>query len=119
MWSNTEAVKHGRPGAKNRRLKMASGDAKYLTGRVMSTGAALDVELPFTPKVVKLINASRVQAKHFSGDDAASAFKTTAAGATTIITADGITLGDRAFTIGADADINNATPEVIRWEAYQ
>ena len=98
---------------------MASGDAKYVNGRVMSTGAALVVNLPFTPKVVKLINASRVGAKHFSGDADASAFKEAAAGGTTIITSDGITLGSRQFTIGADADINNSTAEVIHYEAYQ
>lgn len=89
--------------------------AECVAGTVTGTGAALDVEdLPFDPAAVFLVNATGPFALHSPSMPDDSALKVTSDAA--FITSDGITLGNKKFTIGADSDIN-VDDETIHWMA--
>jgi len=109
---------------------MASGD-KYgmVTGKVTATGAALQVELPFTPRKVEVFNIDNdVSLEWRYPMPNAAGVKVVAAGTQAYITADGITPTEayvldhatdkRGFIIGALADINDTTTEELYWVAY-
>lgn len=109
----------------------------FTTGTVEGTGAAINVQLGFTPSKVVIYNIDDAGALSpsltwVSGMAAASGWKTLSIadnGTTTkksseYITADGISAyagtaaGDSAgFTIGADADLN-VSAETIVYEAF-
>jgi len=109
---------------------MASGD-KYgmVTGKVKATGAALQVEIPFTPRKVFVFNLTTAASLEWTYPmpDAAGVKRVTA-GNQTYVTADGITPTEayvldhatdkRGFKIGALADINDTTTEFLIWAAW-
>lgn len=93
-------------------------------GTVTGTGAALNVELGFSPKYVKVVNVTDPTVfEWFEGMADASAIKTTDAVAMTAISTNGITpyagstTASKGFTIGADADLN-ASGETLHYIAY-
>lgn len=98
---------------------MASGYALIHNGAVNSTNAALKVTCGFKPRsvILKVANGAEAFWNELMGDDAA--FKRTAAGAGSKVSADGITQESDGFTIGADADFNPSTSAVIYYEAKQ
>jgi hypothetical protein len=93
-------------------------------GTVEGTGSAINIELGFTPAIVRVFNIDGdVNLFWNASMPAASGMKTVAAGTTAHITTNGISTyaGVEAttglgFTIGADADVN-ASAETICWEA--
>lgn len=102
-------------------LHMLKHSAECFSGSVEGTGAALEVELPFDPAVVLLINRSApalaIKTPGMAGDDC---LKQITAGTLSYITANGVTLSiadGKGFTIGSDADINTAA-EVIEYVAW-
>lgn len=93
------------------------------TGSVVGTGASIEVQLDFQPRVIELYNVTGlVTAVWVEGMADASAIKRVTAGDMTVVTTLGVTPGIAAsefgFTIGADTDINVAA-ELIRWVAHE
>jgi len=85
---------------------------RYLTD---ATAAAIVVTTGFKPRVVRVYNVtSRDMMEWFEGMAAASAIKTVAAGARTLITSNGITVSANGFTIGLDTDVN-VINEQLSW----
>jgi len=106
-----------------------SGAARTKAGAVAGTGAAIEVEVGFTPKHVKLVRdvsgTSHCSMEAFASMLAASGYKITDDGAGVVtarmVTSNGITFGtDPAgkFTIGADTDMNISGVQ-IRWIATE
>lgn len=99
---------------------------RYASGEVVSTNADLEVRsLGFKPKKVKVTNKTTFYAlEHVEGLADASAFEVTDAGAKTLETSDCITLldadsaGNPGFQVGARANVNDTTTEVLLWEAW-
>lgn len=94
------------------------------TGTVEGTGAAINVELGFTPVYVKVVNwDDPTSMEWWTGMGAAAGAKTTDAVAFTKATSNGIsayagvqaTTG-KGFTIGADTDLN-VEDETLFWIA--
>lgn len=109
---------------------MASGDKYGLqTGKVLGTGAAIEVALPFTPRAVKLFNKDGLVSLEWAypmPNDSGWKMVQGAPPVHSFITSDGITPlyeteldsgNTRGFQIGADADVN-ATDEEIYFEAW-
>lgn len=110
---------------------MGSGTARTKSGVVAGTGAAIEVEVGFTPRKVKLIRAaSGAPATHCSVEaydsmPAASGHKITDDGAGTL-TAKLVTTGlvtfaaspSGKFSIGTDADINISGVSIY-WHATE
>jgi hypothetical protein len=106
-----------------------SGTARTKSGVVTGTGAAIEVEVGFTPKHITLVRAAsagthcRVEA--YASMPAASGFKETDDGAGTL-TAQLVTTGlvtfevspSGKFSIGTDADINIAGVDIY-WNATE
>ena len=89
------------------------------TGRILDTGtvAAMVLTLGFKPRFVRVINNTSADTEEWvEGMAAASAMKRVAAGTTSLITSNGITVSDTGFTIGLDTDIL-VTSEQITWIA--
>jgi|ERR1035437_916334 hypothetical protein len=89
------------------------------TGRYLTdaTAAAIVITLGFTPRYVRVVNVTSLDAEEwFEGMAAASAVKAVAAGTTTLITSNGITVSGNIFTIGLDTDVN-VINEQISWLA--
>lgn len=105
----------------------SSVGAKFRTGQVVATGANLDVRTPgFLPAKVRLVNLTTFYAlEHYKGFADASALEVTNAGAMTLETSDCITLlapdanGNPGFRVGARANVNDTTTELLRWEAVE
>ncbi len=103
-------------------------NAQVATGTVEGTGAALNIELGFTPKAVRIDNVDGL-VQLFWNDDMpdASGIKQITAGTLSWITSNGVTpyAGSdtpgseetEGFTIGADADVN-VSAETIYWTAW-
>lgn len=100
--------------------------ARYATGKVIATGALLSVRVvDFKPKKVVLKNETSLAmlAWHEGMDDGAG-WKTVEAGTRTLEATTGITPLDATsteppgFSVGAEADINDAAGEVVQWEAW-
>lgn len=96
---------------------------RMATGRILDTGtvAAMDVDLGFKPRYVKVVNVDGLaMMEWFEGMANASAVKTVDSGsnATDIVklTSNGITVTDFGFTIGLDTDVV-VTSEQISWLA--
>lgn len=98
---------------------------QFKTGTVEGTGSAINVELGFTPKYVKIINIDGDCFGDWTEDmPDASVMKTIAAGTTAHATTNGITpyagssgANAKGFTIGADTDLN-VSAETITWVAW-
>lgn len=91
------------------------------TGRILDTGtvAAYTITCGFKPRYVRVLNnTSGDQEEWMEGMADASAMKKVAAGTTSLITSNGITVSERGFTIGLDTDIN-VTSEQITWMAME
>lgn len=101
--------------------------SRYETGTVVATNAALPIRtLQFKPRKVKLVNETSLYTLEWSyGMADASAFEITNAGAKTLETSDCITPldpdsdGNPGFQVGARANVNDTTTEVLRWEAWE
>ena len=101
--------------------------ARYKAGRVVSTNAALPIRTTgFKPARVKVTNETTLYSLEWmKGMADASAFEVTNAGAKTLETSDCITPldadsdGNPGFQIGARANVNDTTTEVLRWEAWE
>lgn len=92
---------------------MASGSHKKV-GSFIGTGVAKDIPLDFTPRYVKVVNLTDMSsAEKFAESDVATkegGLSTSALGAVAALTAaQGITLGERKFTVGTDNACNGAT----------
>lgn len=92
-------------------------------GSVTGTGAAIEVQLDFQPRLIEVYNVTApASGVWMEGMADASAFKRVTAGDATLITSNGITPGidgsEFGFTIGTDADLNTAA-ELIRWVAHE
>lgn len=97
----------------------------FKTGTVEGTGAAINLELGFTPSYVQLINidgdASLVWTDTMTDGEG---YKTVAAGTNAQIATGGITpyagaegSASVGITIGTDADVN-ASAETLHWVAW-
>ena len=97
----------------------------FAKGTVEGTGSAINVELGFTPSVVRLINIDGDATLDWTDDmPDDEGYKFVAAGTNAQIGSGGITpyagtvAGDEAgFTIGTDSDVN-ASAETIIWMAW-
>lgn len=99
---------------------------RYRTGRVTATNAAITIRtLGFKPIKVRIVNLTTFyQLEHIKGMAAASALEVTNAGAMTLETSDCITLldasaGNPGFSVGARANVNDTTTEILVWEAWE
>lgn len=98
---------------------MGSPASNVHCGFIMSTGAAINIDtVGFRPKAVILNNASGISAHWQKGMADASAYKRIANGTGSLVSVNGITPRAGGFTIGADAAINNATPERIDYMVF-
>lgn len=99
---------------------MASGGTRIMTGRVVGTGAALNVRVVgFRPKKVELVNQSSSDKLTWTDKMAdAAGHKQVAAGTSSFITSNGVTPLSNGFTIGADTDVNVDT-EPVYWVAHE
>lgn len=100
----------------------SNGIVNYATGKFTGAGAAVDVNLGFTPRMVRVINATdRLTDEKYAGMAAGEVIHTVAAGTRTLDTgghiafADPETDGFRGFSIIADVAIN---AKVLYWEAF-
>lgn len=93
-------------------------------GSVMGTGALIEVQLDFKPRVIELYNVTApASAVWVEGMADASMFLRVTAGDATVPTSNAITPGLAngsafGFRIGTNADINTAA-EQIRWVAHE
>ena len=88
-------------------------------GRFLDTGTVADTTITcgFKPRYVRIMNVtSRDSEEWFEGMDADSAVKSVAAGTSTLITTNGITVSANGFSIGLDTDIL-VTSEQLSWLA--
>jgi len=100
--------------------------ASYKTGSVVATGADLTIRVvDFKPRKIVVTNeTSLAEIEWHEGMDDGAAWKTVAAGTRTLEATTGITPEDGTsalppgFTIGAEADINDTTTEILQWEAW-
>ena len=98
---------------------------QIITGTATGTGAALNVEVGFTPSRVEIINETDPGYYVWTSDMAdAEMQKTIGDGTTTFETSDGISAyagasgaTGKGFTIGADSDMNAAS-DVLHWTAF-
>lgn len=101
--------------------------SRYSTETVVATNASLPIRtLQFKPRKVRVVNETTLYTLEWSeGMADASAFEITNAGAKTLETSDCITpldpdsAGNPGFQIGARANVNDTTTEVLRWEAWE
>jgi hypothetical protein len=92
---------------------------EMVTGSVASTGAGIDVVTPFDPAAVFLFNRTGLawsvsSPSMTSGDGLVSITN----GDMTFEVAGVITLGEKKFTIGTNADLNPVGAEVIHYGAF-
>jgi hypothetical protein len=98
-----------------------------MTGTVVATNAVLPVRtVGYKPRKVRIVNQTTLYTVEWSeGMADASAFEITNAGAKTLETSDLITpldpdsSGNPGFSIGARANVNDTTTEVLRWETWE
>lgn len=97
----------------------------YQSGTVEGTGAAINIELGFSPSYVRILNIDGIAvAEWIWGMADASAMKQVTAGTISHPTSNGISPYTGAagqtpvgFTIGADADVN-VSGETLFWVAW-
>jgi hypothetical protein len=111
---------------------MGSGTARTKTGLVTGTGAAIEVEVGFTPKHVKLVRkvsgTSQCSMEYFDSMPAGYGNKLTSDGGgppqvitSGVVTTGGVTIEESPsgkFTIGTDSDINVNTVDIF-WFASE
>ncbi len=110
----------------------SSVGSRIVTGRYVCVNTTdMDIELPFTPSRVTLINdTSLYQVMWQEAMDPDSGFETTDTGTTSLETSDLITAHlkfntddssptIRGFTLGQRTNVNDAADEVIHWVAYE
>lgn len=95
---------------------MASGTHKKV-GTFIGTGVAKEISLDFTPRWVRLVNLTDLEsAEKYADSDVATkegGVSIDATGAMTALTAaQGITLGERKFTVGTDNSVNGAADHI-------
>lgn len=84
----------------------SQGMANVATGSFTGAGAAVDVDLGFVPRYVKLINVTdRTTYELVEGMAATTTLKAVAVGTMTADTASEIVLTDNGFTIAATAAV--------------
>ena len=98
-----------------------NGVCNYATGKFTGAGAEVDVTVGFTPRIVRVVNATdRITDEKYAQMGATEVIHTVATGVRTldtnslIVFADPLTDGFRGFTIAAAAAIS---AKVIYWEA--
>jgi hypothetical protein len=101
---------------------------RYITGTIIATNAALDIrKVGFQPRKIKVFNKTTIAMMEWNDQMDAAGLeweKTVSAGTRTLEVTNGITLlaGDSSnppgFSIGAAADINDTTTEILVWEAW-
>jgi len=99
----------------------ADGIVNHAFGKFTGAGAAVDVPLGFTPRIVRVVNATdRITDEKYVGMASTEVIHTVATGVRTLDTGSLITFKDplvdgmRGFAIAAAAAIN---AKVIYWEA--
>lgn len=97
---------------------MGSPGTQVAVGAVRSTNALLNVRtVGYRPRVVVLhVDGDEAYWQEGMADD--SMYKRVAAGTGTLATTNAITPLSDGFSIGADADINPATADDIRFTCY-
>lgn len=91
----------------------------HAIGRFLDTGtvAATEITVGFKPRYVRVQNVtSRDSMEWFEGMTNGHGLKTVAAGTRTLVTSNGISVGEKTFTIGLDTDVL-VTSEQISWVA--
>lgn len=99
---------------------MASPSLGNKTGVYVGTGVEFDIALNFTPSEIKIISSAD-NSESFKTDKMGNSnfqLLDIAAGTVTVLTANGITLGTRKFTIGTDPDINGVG-NYYYWIAFE
>jgi len=91
---------------------MASGSHKKV-GSFIGTGAAKEIPLDFTPRYVRLLNLTDLaSAEKYAESDLATkeggVKRITAGDMAALTAAEGVTLGERKFTVGTDAVCNGS-----------
>jgi hypothetical protein len=100
----------------------ADGVVNHAYGKFTGAGAVVDVSLGFTPRIVRVVNATdRITDEKYAGMAATEVIHTIAAGTRTLDTGSLVTFYDpavsgttRGFSIAAAAAIS---AKVIYWEA--
>lgn len=95
---------------------MASGQRTFV-GAYVGTGSALSIEkIGWMPKYVRCFNVDDASImEHFEGMADASCTKQKA-GTTSVVNSAAITLTDKGFDVGTDADLNTSG-ETVRFLA--
>jgi len=100
---------------------MASGYTRKFSGAYIGTGVALDIEvIGWKPDRVELINVDDADVPLILKTDMMpdDEFFMTKAGANSIVAAgQGITLTDKGFSVGTDADLNTSG-ETVKFVAF-
>jgi hypothetical protein len=87
---------------------------RYITS---STAAAIAITCGFKPRFVRVMNVTSLdKMEWYEGMTAAHAVKQVAAGTSTEISSNGITVAEDGFTIGLDTDVN-VINEQLSWIA--
>ncbi len=99
---------------------MASGAAKVIRGAVLGTGSLLEVrQVGFRPRTVQLINIDSADELYWTSTMVdGGGLKRLAAGAASVLTADGVTPLSDGFSLGADSDLN-VDGETVHFEATE
>jgi len=103
---------------------MSSGVGMMKSGGYIGTGAEIEIPLPFNPKFVKITSVTEIAVTEMSAEmPDATGLQTVYSNGTdpasiAMLDADGITLGQGKFTVGADANINTADSEYY-WQAWE
>ena len=102
---------------------MASGEKKK-QGSFIGTGAAKEIALDFTPRYVKVFNTETFDcAEQFEEMDQAAAkaggiYRGQAGAAGGLTAVQGITLGERKFTVGTADSVNKSGSHMV-WLAIE
>lgn len=101
--------------------KIPTALLRMATGTYLDTGTVAAyqyTDLGFKPRYVKVINeTSGDTIEWIEGMADAEGYKRVAAGTGALVTSNGITVGERGFTLGLDTDIN-VTSEQVSWVAF-
>jgi len=96
--------------------KNSNGVVNMATGSFTGAGAAVEVDLGFTPRYIKIIDEDNVITwEKLTGLAAANSVKTVTAGTTTVDTGSAITIDDGGFSVSATLAASSAN---IVWVAF-
>lgn len=103
-------------------MENTNGIANHATGSFTGTGAAVEANIGFVPRVVRVHNITdRISDEKLPGMGATETLRTVAAGTRTLDTGSQIVISDpeedgfRGFTVAATAAVDTKT---ICWEAF-